>query len=530
MIGGPVGEVPARVGSYEVGPPLGQGGMATVRRGRHVLLDRPVAIKFLRDHVASDPTGRSRFLREAQLLARVAHPNIVTVYDFGQLDDGTFYQASELVEGSTLSEHARAHGLPLATALVFARQIATGLAHAHQLGIVHRDLKPNNVMVVASADEASGWRIKLLDFGLAKQVDSPDDDLTKRGTVLGTPSYMSPEQCLGSRQIDARSDLYSFGVLLFWMMTGQVPFTGRSAGEVIRQHLRAPPPTLSDRPAVPPEVADLVARCLAKAPSARPQTADELASTLATLTDEPAPRRSRPTLEAAAAGTPAPEVAAAPAAVPGPGTLDLRGRGGGLAHVGPVLDEVHPHDTTLATTHVAVAPGELGEHLEHARQVERARQVEQVERTRRAARAGSGPSGSGAATAGEPHGLSPRLVVPLVLAGLGAGALAVTLLLSRDARTVATSEKRPDRAEVRAAPDHQADAAMPSGPAAITPVDAPVVEAPIDAAARADAAAAAPVDAATRPRPQPTPRRSDAATRAPPRPDASPRDFERPVL
>ena len=117
-----------------------------------------------------------------------------------------------------------------------------------------------------------------------------------------------------------------------------------------------------------------------------------------------------------------------------------------------------------------------------------------------------------------------------MLAGLGAGALAVTLLLSRDARTVATSEERPDRAEVRAAPDHQADAAMSSGPAAITPVDAPVVEAPIDAAARADAAAAAPVDAATRPRPQPTPRRSDAATRAPPRPDASPRDFERPVL
>jgi tRNA A-37 threonylcarbamoyl transferase component Bud32 len=263
---------PARFGSYEVGEPLGRGGMATVFRGEHTLLQRPVAIKFLHENVAA--SARDRFLREARLLAKLAHRNIVTVFDFGQLDDGTYYQASELIAGETLREHLHARGaLPAAMALRFARQLAAGLRSAHDLGVIHRDLKPSNVMVVADAEDVDGSRLKILDFGIAKSLETadPSGDLTKAGVVIGTPGFMSPEQCMGDPEIGPATDVYSLGVVLYVMLCGRAPFAGSDTEDLLDMHVYDHPPRPSEADAaIRPEIDDVVQACLAKRPEHRP--------------------------------------------------------------------------------------------------------------------------------------------------------------------------------------------------------------------------------------------------------------------
>ncbi|HWO25042.1 MAG TPA: serine/threonine-protein kinase [Kofleriaceae bacterium] len=260
---------PPRFAGYEVHELLGKGGMASVFRGEHVLLQRAVAIKFLHHSIAASEAGQRRFLREARLVAKLAHPSIVTVFDVGQLDDGTYYQASELVPGVTLREHLRRGPLEPARALGFARQLAEGLASAHAMGVIHRDLKPSNVMVVPDPALPGGLRVKLLDFGIAKSL-AATSVITKIGAAIGTPGYMAPEQYHGGSELGPASDIYSLGVVLYVMLCGAPPFPAQDGSELRDLHLSAPPPRPSARCGCAPAIDELVLRCLAKSPAARP--------------------------------------------------------------------------------------------------------------------------------------------------------------------------------------------------------------------------------------------------------------------
>ena len=268
---------PREIGPYRVHELLGKGGMASVFRGEHTLLERPVAIKFLRRELASSAAAQQRFLREARLVAKLSHPNIVAVFDFGVLDDGTYYQASELIPGTTLAKMLEAGALEPRRAVGFARQIAMGLASAHELGIVHRDIKPSNIMVLADKTDPDGYRLKILDFGIAKSFDlDAGDRVTQVGIRIGTPGYMSPEQCLGNAGIGPASDIYSLGVVLFAMLCGRRPFATEDAQELIDAHLREPPPPPSRFSRCAPWIDRLVLRCLAKSVRDRPQTMSEI--------------------------------------------------------------------------------------------------------------------------------------------------------------------------------------------------------------------------------------------------------------
>ncbi|MES1244858.1 MAG: serine/threonine-protein kinase [Acidobacteriota bacterium] len=268
------------LGNYRLLEKLGAGGMGEVYRAADSRLNRQVALKVL----SSGKPGRlhtlERFRREACAVAALNHPNIVTLYSVEE-HAGTHFLTMELVQGRTLSGLIAADGMPLSRVLEIAVPLAEALEAAHERGIVHRDLKPDNVMV------SHDGRVKVLDFGIAKS--DPDrgatliegaaiDEATLTGTglILGTPSYMSPEQALG-HEIDFRSDLFSFGTLLFEMATGQRPFRGESSGETVAALLRDDPPKPSSlNPALPGELDDLVARCLEKDVTRRLQSAREL--------------------------------------------------------------------------------------------------------------------------------------------------------------------------------------------------------------------------------------------------------------
>ena len=218
----------ARLGPYEIDRLLGKGGMGVVYQARDVKLKRDVAIKILAPEVAADPDRLRRFEQEAQAASALNHPNIATIYGL-DAQDGTGFIAMEHVPGRTLADVIPRSGLDLSHALRYAVQIADALAHAHGHGVIHRDLKPGNVMV--TPDD----RVKLLDFGLAKLVHPVDggaadatrvtDDLTAEGLVLGTTRYMSPEQAQG-QPLDARTDIFSFGAVLYEMITGRAAFEG----------------------------------------------------------------------------------------------------------------------------------------------------------------------------------------------------------------------------------------------------------------------------------------------------------------
>jgi eukaryotic-like serine/threonine-protein kinase len=257
---------PAEVGAYRVHEVIGRGGMASVFRGEHTLLERPVAIKFMRSEIAASPEARERFVREARLVAKLSHPNIVTLFDFGILPDGTYYQASELVRGSTLRELLRKGSLAPDRALSFARQLALGLACAHELGIVHRDLKPGNIMI---ADE----RVKILDFGIAKSMTVGAPSVTRTGIAIGTPGYMSPEQTRG-QAITPATDIYSLGVTLYAMLRGSTPFDAKDTDMLLDQQLHDTPTP----PGISPQIDDVVVRCLAKHPTQRPSAAEVAAA------------------------------------------------------------------------------------------------------------------------------------------------------------------------------------------------------------------------------------------------------------
>ena len=272
----------ARLGSYEVLSPLGAGGMGEVYKARDTRLDRTVAIKVLPSHLADKPQLRERFEREARAVSSLNHPHICTLYDIGQ-QDGTHFLVMEYLEGETLAQRLNKGPLPLDQVLRYAIEIADALDKAHQQGVTHRDLKPGNIMLTKVGS-------KLLDFGLAKlrsdtapavpfsQLPTAKDSLTVEGTILGTLQYMAPEQVEGKvDDVDARTDIFTFGAVVYEMATGKKAFEGKSATSVIAAILKdEPPPMSSLQPMTPPALDRVVKKCLAKDQENRWQSAKDL--------------------------------------------------------------------------------------------------------------------------------------------------------------------------------------------------------------------------------------------------------------
>jgi len=261
-------------GRYRVERQLGAGGMATVYAAEDLRHHRPVAIKVVRPELSA-ALGPERFLREIEVAASLSHPHIVPLYDSGEAD-GILYYVMPLVNGESLAERLRrVKQLPLEEALRLGREVADALSHAHGRGVVHRDIKPDNILL------AEGHAL-VTDFGIARAVSAAGGErLTETGLALGTPAYMSPEQAAGDHEVDGRSDLYSLGCVLYEALAGQPPFTGATVDSVLRQHLVAVPPSVTImRPAVPPWVAPVIERALAKTPADRFASAAELVAAL----------------------------------------------------------------------------------------------------------------------------------------------------------------------------------------------------------------------------------------------------------
>jgi eukaryotic-like serine/threonine-protein kinase len=271
--------MPERLGAFQLLKPLGQGGMGVVFLAEDTQLGRKAAVKVMRPEVSAyDPRSFERFLREARAAAAIRHPNVVTVYQVGE-EHGIPYLAMELLRGTSLAGYLDKNPSPsVGSACRLGREIADGLAAAHEKGLVHRDIKPGNIWL-----EAPNGRVKLLDFGLARPA-GPDgtgpDKLTGTGLVVGTPGYMSPEQARGI-PLDERTDLFSLGVVLYLLCTGQEPFAGSNPTAVLTAlAVDRQKPASELNPKVPAALSDLIDRLLEKKPEDRPQTAREVAKAL----------------------------------------------------------------------------------------------------------------------------------------------------------------------------------------------------------------------------------------------------------
>ena len=257
--------------------------MGAVYLGQHQLLGRHAAIKVLLPELSARPDIVNRFFNEARAVTSISDPGIVQVFDFGYHTDGSAFIVMEYLEGEPLDRRlARLGKLPAYDALLLCRQIASSLAAAHAQNIIHRDLKPENIYLVHDGEVASGERSKILDFGIAKlSDDNPGKIKTNTGALMGTPIYMSPEQCRGLATLDHRSDIYSLGCVVFHLLTGRPPFEGEGMGDIIAAHIREPALAPSSRaPEIAPGIDALVLRCLAKSPDERFQTMHELAAAI----------------------------------------------------------------------------------------------------------------------------------------------------------------------------------------------------------------------------------------------------------
>jgi hypothetical protein len=260
-------------GNYRSLALLGEGGMGAVYLAEHPGIGRRVAVKVLHKNYTRDEHLLARFLNEARAANAIRHPNIIEILDSGMMADGTPFLVMELLEGESLGTRIRGIGaLPIATAVDFAYQTTSALGAAHAKGIVHRDLKPDNLFVVPDPHDSHRERIKVLDFGIAKlqQGSVADSVKTRTGTLMGTPIYMSPEQCRGTRAVDHRSDIYSLGVIFYEMLIGQPPFVSEGFGDLVNMHLNVLPVSPRSRRAeIPAAVDALVLKMLAKNPDER---------------------------------------------------------------------------------------------------------------------------------------------------------------------------------------------------------------------------------------------------------------------
>jgi serine/threonine-protein kinase len=259
-------------GRFKITALIARGGMGRVYRAEQAPLGRMCAVKVLNSGYAGeqDPEFHKRFFLEASIASKLTHPNTVTVFDYGRADDDVYYMAMEYLEGQTLHRAIRDAGyLPEDRAVHVARQICRSLREAHAHGVIHRDLKPANIFLVEHGDETD--YVKVLDFGLVKNVADTGEDLTQTGMFMGSPKYMSPEQIRGDR-VDARTDVYALGVIIYEMLTGKVPFDRATSVNILMAHVHEePPPMRETNPliAVSAAVEQIVARCMAKDPARR---------------------------------------------------------------------------------------------------------------------------------------------------------------------------------------------------------------------------------------------------------------------
>ncbi|MEY4577165.1 MAG: hypothetical protein RL701_1868 [Pseudomonadota bacterium] len=287
------------IGNYRIVTELGGGAMGQVYFAEHVVMGRRAAIKVIRDELSTHEESIQRFINEARLVNRIGHPNIVEITDFGQIDS-RYYIIMELLEGETLEEHLERVGhLDEATAVPWIVQVADAVRAAHELGVVHRDLKPENIYL-AQRPGYEGIVVKVLDFGIAKLMHGPNhsETSTSPGAVLGTPHYMSPEQCEGAEGLDHRSDVYALGVVLYRMLTGTVPFSGDTIIQIMSGHMLEPPPAPRG---LRPEISTRMERVILKALEKKPEHryGDMLALRLALENKLPVVHATQPKADAA---------------------------------------------------------------------------------------------------------------------------------------------------------------------------------------------------------------------------------------
>lgn len=292
---------------YRIDHLIGKGGMGAVYEGRHLMLDRPVAIKVLHKNMSMDEKAAARFIREAKAAAKIEHPNAVTIHDFGVLADGSAYLVMEFIKGDSLRHYLMVHGkVDLERAVDWISQVCSVVEVAHKHGIIHRDLKPENVMLKQSPD--GSVMVKVVDFGLAKLTSSMEGGghLTQTGEVMGTPHYMAPEYYEGEN-IDHRADIYAIGIIFYEMLTGITPFSG-TMQSIIGGHLfKDPRPLFEAVPGVDQRINDVVLKALKKKKDERTANASEFAQSLrqayqAIVTgqaiSQPVPQPPQPTVQA----------------------------------------------------------------------------------------------------------------------------------------------------------------------------------------------------------------------------------------
>jgi eukaryotic-like serine/threonine-protein kinase len=298
------------VGSYKIVSQLGQGGMGVVYVAEHTRLGHTVVVKMLLPELSENKDVVDRFFNEAKAATRIKHPGIVQVFDFGVHEaSGAAFIVMEMLDGESLNTRLRRGALGVPASIVIARQVASALGAAHKIGIIHRDLKPDNLFMVPDPDVPEKERVKVLDFGIAKLASTQSSRQTRTGEVFGTPLYMSPEQCQNAAQVDARSDIYALGCILFEMLTGRAPFVGGSLAQLITAHMFQAPTRPSDHHSgIPTALDSVVLRALAKSPDERQASMAELAAEL-----EAATANVRKPAAGELAATAAPHAAPAPA-------------------------------------------------------------------------------------------------------------------------------------------------------------------------------------------------------------------------
>jgi serine/threonine-protein kinase len=285
-----------RMGNYVIHKEIGEGGMGTVYVAEHALMCRPSAVKVLETSPGADRTALARFEREVRLSSSLSHPNTITIFDFGRASDNTFYYAMEYLEGMDLERFVNRFGpIPASRAVFVLLQVTGSLAEAHDRAIVHRDLKPSNIFLTMRGGLYDF--VKVLDFGLAKRIPGADApaDLTKSGVVFGTPRYLAPETVYGTAGVGPRADIYALGAVAYWMLTGRPPFTAASPVELMIDHVKTVPsrPSEISEVPIPPELDDVVMRCLEKDPEDRFHTIGELEDALRAVPDPSPWTRSR---------------------------------------------------------------------------------------------------------------------------------------------------------------------------------------------------------------------------------------------
>ena len=305
------------VGNYRISALLATGGMGAVYLAEHPGIGRKAAVKVLQANLAANPEMIARFLNEARAANAIRHPGIVEIFDCGALPSGSAYIVMELLEGECLGGRlTRLSRLPLGEALDITLQTAGALGAAHAAGIVHRDLKPDNLFLIPDPRAPGHELVKVLDFGIAKLgwgLPSVSGSSTRTGTVLGTPGYMSPEQCLGRKDVDQRTDVYALGVILYQMLCGRTPFLAEAFGEMAHLHIAAPPPPpRAFNPDIPPALADALMKALAKKPADRFATTRELQAALAAARPDSVPTLRSPFTTGLVATTPPPTPRLAP--------------------------------------------------------------------------------------------------------------------------------------------------------------------------------------------------------------------------